>query len=221
METNGYILRQDFLSNNRITTLKTIHLETLVVEGDVVEHVLSNCLNLDRLTVNNCIFYLCGSVGILPKTQVVVSSSKLKHLELYDCDNIKSIQISAPNLTWFKFMGVDTKIQYTSVPALVNVTFEGGYWYHDRKLNVFSNFSNQLEQLSLSWSLKKKSLPTKFPSFPNVKQLGIYVTLLKDGKDDLLALIPFIEACPVLHTGFSHSWTIKIAWKEGGKVCTK
>ncbi|XP_021729144.1 putative F-box/FBD/LRR-repeat protein At1g78840 [Chenopodium quinoa] len=196
-----YIIRQDVLSNNNgITTLKTIHLEALVVEGDVVEHVLSNCLNLDRLTVKNCEFYLCGSVWTFPKTQVVVASSKLKHLELYGCANIKSIQISAPNLTWFKFMGVDTKIQYTSVPALVNVTFEGGYWYHEHKLNVFSKFSNQLVQLSLSWSLQEKSLPTKFPSFPNVKQLEIYVMLSDNGKDNLLALIPFIKACPVLHT---------------------
>ncbi|XP_021729137.1 F-box/LRR-repeat protein At3g26922-like [Chenopodium quinoa] len=152
MLKNSYVIRQDFLSNNN--ALKTIHLEALVVEGDVVEYVLSNCLNLDRLTVKNCEFYLCGSVGIFPKTQVVVSSYKLKHFELSGCNNIKSIQISAPNLTCFKFLGIKQEVQYHSVSALVNVTFEDRYWYHNRKLNVFSKFSTQLEQLSLSWSLE-------------------------------------------------------------------
>ncbi|XP_056689120.1 putative F-box/LRR-repeat protein At4g15060 isoform X1 [Spinacia oleracea] len=131
-EVDGYILRWRFLfyqpvyTYKHLTYLKSLHLEALSVVGNVIEHVLFNCLNLDRLMLRDCRFY---SIGVFLETKLVVSSLSLKHFELSHFFGVlESLQISAPKLSSFIFMGWGKAVvEYIHVPALVNVTF--GYAY--------------------------------------------------------------------------------------------
>ncbi|XP_056689122.1 F-box/FBD/LRR-repeat protein At3g52680 isoform X2 [Spinacia oleracea] len=50
------------------------------------------------------------------------------------------------------------------------------------------------------WVHKARPIPSRFPPFPNVKQLDIEVADPADGGDSLLDFISFIQACPMLHT---------------------
>ncbi|KNA12305.1 hypothetical protein SOVF_127130, partial [Spinacia oleracea] len=75
-----------------------------------------------------------------------------------------------------------------------------GYSRHlFQNFHVFSVFSSQLQQLSFKRS-QARPIPSRFPPFPNVKQLDIEVADPADGGDSLLDFISFIQACPMLHT---------------------
>ncbi|KAL1825840.1 hypothetical protein ACET3Z_012618 [Daucus carota] len=178
------------------TTLKTLHLESVMIKGPLLQWVLTNCLNLQRLSVHGCRASPDDVASSKHHQRLVVSSLTVKHVEFVSCLkllNIEVLHLSAPNLTSIVVNGNDVVVEYHSIPSLVDATFGGSYFPH---LDSLSSFSSQLEKLSIEWC-KVYPVVTGFPTFVNVQQLEIVVSSWDDG---LVKSTSLIEACPLLHT---------------------
>uniref|UniRef100_A0A803LNQ7 F-box domain-containing protein n=2 Tax=Chenopodium quinoa TaxID=63459 RepID=A0A803LNQ7_CHEQI len=202
---NSYTIRKDFflvrpVYNDHLYTLQSLHLEGLNMDGPVLENVLAYCLNLECLTARSLRYHSSPSRSSFDYTQnqhrhLVVSSLKLKYLEICHCFDIKSLKISAPKLTSFTYFANygSIEVEYTNVPSLVNVTFGDHYCFHIlHNLHLLSSFSHQLEKLAIHWNQV------------NRVAYGLNVIL----RNNLLDLKSFIEKCPMLHTFKLELWPL-------------
>lgn len=137
-------------------TLVSLYLNSVSIKGPLLQWVLTNCLNLQRLTLHCCRASDDkddASSSTAPQKVLVVSSLKLKHLEFYSSLkllNFKTLQLSAPNLTSFVFYESEIDVEYGSGPSLVDATFTGSYFHHSfHDSDILSGFSSQLEKLSI------------------------------------------------------------------------
>ncbi|WOG85977.1 hypothetical protein DCAR_0105170 [Daucus carota subsp. sativus] len=158
------------------TTLKTLYLESVSIKGPLLQWVLTNCLNLQRLSVHGCRASPDDAASSKHHQRLMVSSLTVKHVEFVCCLkllNIKTLHLSAPNLTSIVVNDNEVDVEYHSIPSLVDATFGGSYFPH---LDTLCSFSSQLEKLSIEWC-KVYPAVTGFPIFVNVKQLEIVVGL--------------------------------------------
>ncbi|KAF8395909.1 hypothetical protein HHK36_019864 [Tetracentron sinense] len=95
--------------------LRGLTLENVYVIGEVLENFLSNCLLLERLTVEEA--------HNLVNLKVAGPSLQLKYLVILFCFRVKNIEISAANLVSFKYYGSKTNLSLKNVPQLVDVYF--------------------------------------------------------------------------------------------------
>ncbi|XP_021716229.1 F-box protein At5g03100-like [Chenopodium quinoa] len=179
------------------TTLESLLLSYITIDVPLLEWVLSNCVNLQRLSL-----HCCKTRSHTPPKhpKLVVTSLKLKHLEIFSCFrplNIQALHIFAPNLTSFVFFETIIDVEYHNVTSLVDASFGRIHCRHIfHNLDILSGFSSQLEKLSIEWSMVR-SASGGFPTFVNVKQLEVFYCQ-SDG--ECFSLASLIEACPLLHT---------------------
>ena len=155
----------DILSTNHAliltTALRSLYLETVIIEGPLIQWVLTNCLNLQRLSVHNCrasTNYYDDDATSEHSRELVVSSPKLKHLEFFQSLwplKLRILRVFAPNLTSFIFGEADIDVEYRSIPSLVDATFLGAYLPDS---DTLSGIASQLEKLSVNWH-KVSSIP--------------------------------------------------------------
>ncbi|KAL2920781.1 hypothetical protein RDABS01_012272 [Bienertia sinuspersici] len=176
------------------STLESLHLKSVCIDGPLLEWVISNCLNLQSLSLHYC---EASSVASSKHHKLVVSSAKLKHLEFFRSLkplNFEALHIFAPNLASFVFF---ESIKFRSVTSFVDAAFGGPYCRHIfHKLDILSGFSSRLEKLSVEWC-EVSYASSGFPTLVNVKQLEI---IYRQSDGDPLFLIFLIVACPLLHT---------------------
>ncbi|KAK1349182.1 FBD domain-containing protein [Heracleum sosnowskyi] len=183
------------------TTLTSFQLRSVTIKGPFLQWVLTNCLNLERLSLHRCKASADDdSASSKSHRKLVVSSLKLKHLEFFGSLKLLNFEVlclSAPNLTSVIICEKELPVEYRSVPSLVDATFGGVCRYHIfQDLDTLSGFSSQLEKLSIPWQMEH-SVPSQFPKFANVQQLEIESTY---GHIDLIRSTSLIEACPLLQT---------------------
>ncbi|KAK1349183.1 FBD domain-containing protein [Heracleum sosnowskyi] len=186
------------------TTLTSFHLKSVIMKGPLLQWVLTNCLNLQRLSLHFCKASADDDSGSSKnQRKLVVSSLKLKHLEFFGSLKLLNFEVlclSAPNLTSFIIYESEFDVEYLSVPSLVDATFGCSYCYHIfQDLDTLSGFSSQLEKLSIRWQLaySAKIFYSQFPNFANVQQLEIVSPYRHR---NLILSTSLIEACPLLHT---------------------
>uniref|UniRef100_A0A803MHP0 F-box domain-containing protein n=1 Tax=Chenopodium quinoa TaxID=63459 RepID=A0A803MHP0_CHEQI len=136
------------------TSLVSLYLTKVVVDGPLLQWVLSNCLKLGRLMLHSCM--ATDDVFASSKRQkLVISSLTLKHLEIFHSTrllNTESLHIVAPNLVTLLFIESPTvDLEYVSVPSLVDAAFGGIYSTKLCNGSFLSGLSSQLEKLSLHW----------------------------------------------------------------------
>ncbi|KMS97958.1 hypothetical protein BVRB_4g097040 [Beta vulgaris subsp. vulgaris] len=199
------------------TTLESLHLSSVSIDGPLLEWVVSNCVNLQRLSLHSC-----KTRSDIPSKhqKLVVSSLKLKYLEIFWCFrplNIQALHIFAPNLTSFVFFESIIDVEYRNVTSLVDAAFGGPHCRHIfRNLGILSGFSSQLEKLSIEWC-QVRSASSGFPTFANVKQLEIFYSQTDYNSFSLTSLI---EACPLLHT-FKLKLCLHRSWIESPNLPPK
>lgn len=132
------------------TTLESLRLESVIIDGPLFQWVLSNCPNLQHLSI-----YRCGSSDKKSlKQKLVVSTLKLKHFEfMFSYTLFQAVQIIAPNLTSFDFHVNGIGVEFTSVPSIVDASFGWLSPHHTiYNLDILSGLSSQLKKLSLYYS---------------------------------------------------------------------
>ncbi|KAH7857906.1 hypothetical protein Vadar_017793 [Vaccinium darrowii] len=152
IRTNGILAGIQFL--------KEVCLTHLDVGDEVVEFLLSNCPDLERLSVHHSFSLVSLNVG--------GAHSSLKYLEIGNCKNIKSIAISDANLVSFSYIGRHTNLFIKNVPSLVNLCIGGDIlksYFGLSMEDFFAQLSCCLKTLTVqiydSWLCPKASLLTK------------------------------------------------------------
>ncbi|KAK7836419.1 hypothetical protein CFP56_022534 [Quercus suber] len=184
-----------------INFLTSLTLKYVNVTGELLEHCLSNCPVLEKLHV--------ARSQSLVRLKISGLSLQLKYLHIINCTQIKSIDIFAPNLKSFGFVGPRIELYVNYAPCLVDVLIGGIYPVRISYLFCpLSNYLSQLQCLMLDiCNFNDDNL--EFPELQgllNLRRLEVRVAACDDGS--LLGLIPLIEATHVLHK-FSLEVTIR------------
>jgi len=124
---------------NFLTSLTLMYVD---VTSGLLEHCLSNCPVLERLHVAHS--------KCLVRLKIHGPSLQLKYLHLINCIQIRSIEIFAPNLESFGFVGLWIELSVNYAPCLVDVLIGGIYPVCMSYLFCFlSSYLSQLQCLTL------------------------------------------------------------------------
>ncbi|KAH7862242.1 hypothetical protein Vadar_001959 [Vaccinium darrowii] len=187
-----------------IKSLTQLSLRFVDVSGELVEHLLSNCPLLLRLSVSDS--------TSLVNLNVSGPSLCLKFLEIKSCVCLQSIDIYAPYLTSFVCLGRMTQVlvRLRHAPSLVCLTLE----HHGGVLTAFpaiSSYFSQLESLTLDICVTR-SAPPPLPELTNLKNLTFQG--MSGSGCSLLGWASLIERCPCLHTFTSQMSRFKMKKNE-------
>ncbi|GFP93081.1 fbd-associated F-box protein at3g52670, partial [Phtheirospermum japonicum] len=184
--------------SNSLKFLRELSLKSVDVTDKDVEFFLRSCPLLEHLVIDYALKILnlniCGALA-------------LKHLEILYCFHVKSIKVSAPNLTSLRVTSVEALL-LENVPKLVEVYVCCGHEevYAHKLVPALHCCLSQLEILMLNLSIKTKFIEDcKFPVLPNLKKLAIEFFGRRD--KSLIGLASFIRAAPYLQ-----EFVIKIDW---------
>lgn len=124
------------------SSLKTLKLIAVNVGGEALECFLTNSPLLEILVVeySHCLLSL----------RVVGASLKLRQLEVCMCNYLESLEVSAPNLESFKYVGPWLSMPLKNTPKLLETYFgsEFGVEIIDHFF-LLSSYSSQLQKLIL------------------------------------------------------------------------
>uniref|UniRef100_A0A7C9D237 F-box domain-containing protein n=1 Tax=Opuntia streptacantha TaxID=393608 RepID=A0A7C9D237_OPUST len=176
-----------------VHTLVSLSLVAVCVNDCLLESILINFPNLERLTMRNIYCQHCD-------LKVVGDSLKLRYLEISHCKDLRKLEISAKHLVSIIFRGHKEVVKFSYVPVLHEASFSETYAIHlIHNFHYISGFSSQLTKLALAINVIQgiADYPIEFPHFGNLKQLELS---FHDKFDkSLLIFTNFIDACPVLH----------------------
>lgn len=123
-------------SHGGFESLRVLHLTNVVVTGEVLDCLLSNCQVLERLTVR--------ATRNLVYIRVVGPLIPLKYLVIRSCFGLKSIEIRDTNLVSFSYKGNAIDVLLSNVPLLVEVSLSE----YSNSIGITNFFSLASTQLS-------------------------------------------------------------------------
>ncbi|XP_058200021.1 F-box/FBD/LRR-repeat protein At5g53840-like isoform X2 [Rhododendron vialii] len=176
----------------RLTPLKTLDLENMVLDQSSAKSIFSGFLNLEWLRLKNI---------SLPETFCIDAPSlHLETLILHDCYGVKKIEVSSIGLTTFEYIGRVKSFTFLNVPQLEKVHIRFMCAYLNGTRYMFNGLANDLPQLqTLSLVLTTVELlpvPTSIRRFNHLKQLELFV--VKSSDFNLLSLTSLLNAAPLL-----------------------
>ena len=125
-----------------INFLTSLTLKYVNVTGELLEHCLSICPVLEKLHVARC--------QSLVRLKISGPSLQLKYLHIINCSQIESIDIFAPNLESFGFVGPRIELYVNYAPCLLDVLIGATYLVRINYLFCpLSNYLSQLQRLTL------------------------------------------------------------------------
>lgn len=131
-----YSLSQETFSSTT-SSLTCLSMESLGVSDEIMEYILSNCPLLESLKVTHS--------PHLRDPKFVGSSLRLKHLQIALCEFVQSIEVCAPNLVSFKYIGNEIPLHIRYVPKLQELHYFNPWNSYPRNYNIplaFSQLSN-------------------------------------------------------------------------------
>ncbi|KAL7154792.1 hypothetical protein ABFS83_03G026700 [Erythranthe nasuta] len=181
--------------------LRSLIFTNVHVSKGPIDFFLRNCPLLEKLIV-------CYSAN-LSNLQVCGSSLVLKHLEIVYCNNLNSLTVSAPSLTYLKVATYD-RLVLENMPRLVEV--DVNRTDDDvslRGLCSALSCCSQLETLRLTL-LRKEKEHNELHNLPQLHKLKtLVVTYLLDGSETLTRLADLIRASPCLQ-----ELVVECEWKR-------
>lgn len=101
--------------------LKSLSLFGVNVKEEILQIFLSNCPCLEQVCVSGC--------KSLQNLEVTGPLTSLKSMEILWCRNVKGLEIDAPNLMSFKYIGPDILLPFQNFPQLSELTTGSQYCY--------------------------------------------------------------------------------------------
>ncbi|KAL8028836.1 hypothetical protein ABFX02_14G186900 [Erythranthe guttata] len=183
---------------NGFVSLRTLKLVDVDIQDEMVQYFLDSC---------PCIEQLCIRASDATKhLRVVDPLPNLKELEISDCCNLESLEISATNLASCTYQGSEISLPFKKTRDPFELTLGGvfckSFVYEPNK---HSSYSAQLVKLVLNLqtedvqreSIKRTIAPPEFHQFGSLKQLELNI-VSKVGRS-LLFFTSLIDASPLLH----------------------
>ncbi|XP_050383533.1 putative F-box/FBD/LRR-repeat protein At5g56810 isoform X1 [Argentina anserina] len=167
--------------------LKTLELKNLPLDQTSLDGVLSSCLDLEWLTLEECEW---------PRT-LCVSSAGLRGLRVHHHLPTSTIELNATQLQTIDLKGRALKLSFLVVPPLerVHLAFLNPY-----AAKIFfdllpAEVRPKFQILSLKW-FTANSIHARIPEFSCLKQLDFFSPIYREF--DLLSITNLLNACPML-----------------------
>ncbi|KAJ0018305.1 hypothetical protein Pint_09638 [Pistacia integerrima] len=159
-----------FLSS--VNALRSLRLEAVNITKEILKFFIYNCPFLEQLLV--------AYSSTLSSFKVVGSSIQLKSLDIQCCHLLEEIEISAPSLVSFKYIGGEIKLHLTNVAQLVDVWIGGSAFCVARIRNLIYSIKSILPQLKTLDLQKYRSTMESIHDFlpctlPKLRQLTIEI----------------------------------------------
>ncbi|KAL8043393.1 hypothetical protein ABFX02_09G117000 [Erythranthe guttata] len=174
-------------------SLRSLRLVDVDIEDEVVKYLLASC---------PCVEYLCIRASNTTKNlEVVDPLPNLKELEISDCCNLESLDISANNLVSCTYQGKKIRSPFKKTPNLTELTL-GGEFCHSFifEPNKHSSYSAQLVKLVLNLKTmapERTNVPCDLPQLDSLKRLELNTVTKTD--ESFLFFLSLIKASPNLH----------------------
>ncbi|KAL7100159.1 hypothetical protein ACP275_09G130200 [Erythranthe tilingii] len=174
-------------------SLRSLRLVDVDIEDDVVKYFLASC---------PCVEHLCIRASNATKNlEVVDPLPNLKELEISDCCNLESLEISANNLVSCTYQGKRISSPFKKTPNLTELTL-GGEFCHSFifEPNKHSSYSAQLVKLVLNLKTmapERTNVPCDLPQLDSLKRLELNTVTKTD--ESFLFFLSLIKASPNLH----------------------
>ncbi|OMO52821.1 hypothetical protein CCACVL1_29062 [Corchorus capsularis] len=193
-------LRSRTLGFPSCKSLTALILKEINVNGDVLQHFISSCKFLERLSIRGSNSLISLNFG---------SPIFLKYLEIIYCFNVRNLELSACNLASFRYFGPRMSFPFEKFQNLVELSLGGSYCdYFIYKIRHFSAFLTQVNKLELHLLEIKEDMEFQdWPVLSHLRQLELIV----DGNfdDNLLVFSPLIHASPNLYR-----LALQVDWNE-------
>uniref|UniRef100_A0A0D9WN05 F-box domain-containing protein n=1 Tax=Leersia perrieri TaxID=77586 RepID=A0A0D9WN05_9ORYZ len=185
--------------------LRALDLHYICVTRHVLQDMLSNCINLERLSLVRC--------HLNDELKVARPLSNLLYLCVAHCD-ITRIELNAIKLRTFIFYGVlhpidlghTPELKDTSLQLLCSITFEHAF---TALANVLPSVQNLIFRAYVSL---KTPLMENLCKFSRLKSLQLWLSIPNYGEDDnIVSLSSILRAAPLtekLEIHFRTLWAI-------------
>ncbi|GJW43813.1 F-box domain containing protein [Tanacetum coccineum] len=171
-------------------SLKEICLSSVNISEPTLLGLLKSSPHLETLNISDS----C----MLTHIHVGGRNLNLKHFNLSDCPQVKSISLYNFDLVTFIYEGPEINLHLTGLPMLKKFEFcEDGVGLKNNVLNQISTVASNLHVLYLDIHCPKVSYNVNsIPKLPNVKRLVLRIGAEED--DSLLEFTSIAKACPRL-----------------------
>ncbi|GKC54659.1 F-box domain containing protein, partial [Tanacetum coccineum] len=171
-------------------SLKEICLSSVNISEPTLLGLLKSSPHLETLNISDS----C----MLTHIHVGGRNLNLKHFNLSDCPQVKSISLYNFDLVTFIYEGPEINLLLTGLPMLKKFEFcEDGVGLKNSILNQISTVASNLHVLYLDIHCPKVSYNVNsIPKLPNVKRLVLRIGAEED--DSLLEFTSIAKACPRL-----------------------
>ncbi|KAH9607141.1 hypothetical protein KSS87_005066 [Heliosperma pusillum] len=177
-----------------VHSLASLSLNYVNITSEVVDNILLSCPVLENLYIRQSIFL----------TSIKSQSSSLKHLDVSYCEELHTIDISAPKMVLFRYFGQPITLNVRNAVSLSSLFIGGGPGEDiTYAFEPMSKYFSQLEALCLELNLGCFTYPwnigvehLQLPLFSTLKMLELCIRGCNSLS--LRGWTPLIEACPVL-----------------------
>ncbi|XP_010666585.3 F-box/FBD/LRR-repeat protein At1g13570-like [Beta vulgaris subsp. vulgaris] len=180
-------------------TLTSLCLKGVNLTSEIVD-LLLNCFELlETLIIERS--QDLASVSSSSNSSVL----QLKHLEVSLCYSMRFIDISAPKLLSFTYIGNPTiRVDIRNATLLSKVSIYS-FWKGNISFafDILPKYFSQLEYICLRMYMHSEEVPLgkinhlRYPALPKLKYISLEI-LGNSNKNSLLGWIPLFEACPRL-----------------------
>ncbi|KAL9246821.1 hypothetical protein vseg_020312 [Gypsophila vaccaria] len=192
--------------NHSLTSLRLICVN---ITSEDIESVLLLCPFLENLYI----IYSEVLTSIKPRASLV----SLKHFDVSDCYKLETIDISAPKMVYFRYLGQPIELNLRDAISLSSVFIGAEPMQHIRyAFKPLSKYFPQLEALYLQIPIPCVAHQytrgielLRFSLLTTLKVLDLCIR--GDHTSSLLAWTPLIEACPALE-----KLTVKLQCYDSG-----
>uniref|UniRef100_A0ACD5WD84 Uncharacterized protein n=1 Tax=Avena sativa TaxID=4498 RepID=A0ACD5WD84_AVESA len=185
----SYVDFQPPMQFSGFPNLRKLDLNLVNVNGDDIAHMLSNCCNLEWLSIVRC--HLNGELevnGPLPH---------LRFLKIESCERNTNIAFHAVNLATFEYRGTAVPIYLGKSSELecADICYFGDTL--ERAITVLANVLTNVQRLTLNASCKPPKIPSLMHyryTFSRMTYLQLRLVCVKEF--DNLSLVSFLRFVP-------------------------
>ncbi|KAJ0980789.1 hypothetical protein J5N97_009044 [Dioscorea zingiberensis] len=177
----------------RLRSLRTLTLHCVNIDDVNFQNLVSTCSVMECLEVQDC--------TELVNMSIHQQSRRLKHLTVYYCPSLMSVEIQAAHLDTFAYTGYDINLSFDNLSSVTegSIYFSSRSYFLDYVLMTLPNVLPKCSKLTLwiDYETKLTCVPEViYHRFEHLKHLVVTIDIVIG--DNLLWLVGLLAAAPLL-----------------------